>query len=76
MSPQHFSGRPPPRLEITVVFGIAATRAYLDGERDFDALNQVGRVKTYKFDTLPEMNAFIQGVDDAVGFLDVYYVED
>lgn len=76
MSPQQFSGRPEPRLEITVVFGVAATRAYHDGERDEEVLNKIGRIKTFKFTTLEGLNAFLLGVDEATGYLDTHFVED
>lgn len=68
--------RPPLRLEITVVYGASATQAYEDGERDLALLGSLGRVKTYKFQTVQEMNAFIMGVEDATGFLDSLFIEE
>ena len=76
MHRQQFSGRPKLRLELTVVFGLAATRAYQDSERDKDVLNRLGRIKSFSFDSLEEMNAFILGIEEAVGYLDTHFVEE
>lgn len=73
---QEYQGRPKQQLEVTVIFGIAATRAYADGERSPDVLNTVGRTETFKFNSLEELNAFIQGLEAAVGYQDVHVIED
>ena len=76
MTPSNYSGRPSSRPhKIYVVFGIEATRAYSGGERDPEVLNRVGKLREYVFDTLKEMNAFIQGVEDATGYLDSMLIE-
>ena len=73
---QQFSGRPKRQLRLTIVFGLAATRAYQDGERDQEVLNRIGRFKYFSFESLEEMNAFILGIEEAVGYLDTHFVED
>ena len=76
MSQQEYSGRPRQRLDLTVVFGIGATRAYADGQRDRSELNKAGRIKTFNFNTLEELNAFVLGVDEATGYQDTIVVDE
>jgi hypothetical protein len=76
MHSQKFSGRPKRQLGLTIVFGLAATRAYQGGERDQEVLNRIGRFKYFSFDSLEEMNAFILGIEEAVGYLDTHFVDD
>lgn len=61
MTNRQFNGRPKQQLRLTVVFGLGATRYYHDGERDYEALNCIGRIKNFSFSSLEEMNAFILG---------------
>jgi len=76
MTPRQYSGRPPKQHRIAVVYGVAATRLFHDGERDAAALSQVGKFKEYTFETVQELNAFILGVEDATGYLDSLFIED
>jgi hypothetical protein len=69
-------GRPPKRLNLLVIFGQLATFAYEDGLRSEEELKKLGRVVRHRFDTLEERNAYIQGVDEATGFLHSLIVEE
>lgn len=68
--------KPKRQLEITVVFGIAATRAYADGERDAAILRCLGRTHTFTFNSLEELNSFILGVEEATGYHDTLIIDD
>lgn len=68
--------RPKQQLEITVVFGIAATRAYADGERSAAVLNKFGRTQTFTFNSTGELNSFVLGVDEATGYQDMLVIDD
>ena len=75
MSPEQYAGRPQKLLRVTVILGKMATMAYADGERDLALLAAVGTVKVEIFDTLGEMNAYTQGIEDATGFLNSLIIE-
>ena len=75
MSPEQYSGRPTKQLRVTVILGKMATMAYADGERDLALLAAVGTIKEERFESLPEMNAYIQGIQDATGFLNSLIIE-
>lgn len=76
MSQMEYSGRPSKPHRVYVVFGVEATRAYIEGERDLAVLNQRGRFATFTFDTVGELNAFIKGVEEATGYLDTLMLEE
>lgn len=62
--------------EVQVIFGSTAVQAYLDGEHDEETLSMLGRIKTYRFKTVPELNAFIHGVEEARGHANAVAVDD
>lgn len=62
--------------EITVVFGLQAVDAYHDGEYSAEALRRLGAIKSYRFATIPELNAFIHGIEEGQGYLDAIAVDD
>lgn len=73
---QPFTGRPLKRLKLTLILGQMATAAYEDGERDLQKLKSLGTIKREEFDSLPEMNAYMKGVEDATGYLTSLIIED
>ena len=73
MPHQIFSGRPLPRLDLVIVFGLLAIQAYMEGQRDRKILNQLGRVCRQQFETVEELNAYLQGIEDCLGFHDVHF---
>lgn len=73
MSP-HFSGRSLPRLELTLVLGLEAIQRFLTGAPP-EEVNKVGVIKFVKFGSIEELNAYVQGVEDALGFRDVHWVD-
>lgn len=75
MSLEQYTDRPPKQLKLIVILGKIATMTYADGERDMEVLAALGTIKREKFNTLPEMNAYIQGIEDATGFLDSIIIE-
>lgn len=38
--------------------------------------NCIGRLESFNFDSLKEMNAFILGIEEAAGYLDTHFVEE
>lgn len=66
----------PSQHECAVIFGIDAVDAYEDGETSVEALSRLGQVKFYEFNSIPELNAFIRGVEEAQGALDALSVDD
>lgn len=76
MNRHHYSGRPSngPH-DVHVVYGRAATRAYAEGERDPNVLNQMGYFRRHSFDTVEELNAFIMGVEEATGHMESLLID-
>lgn len=68
--PGAYSGRPTQFLCLLVILGHMAAAAYEDGERDEELLKTLGSLKRHTFSSIEEMNAYIQGVEDATGYLD------
>ncbi|SNT40019.1 hypothetical protein [Antarctobacter heliothermus] len=66
----------PTPLEVAVILGTKGVDAYYRGEIRIDTLLGLGPVKTFNFLTVPEVNAFIQGVDATQGFLDALATDD
>lgn len=62
--------------ECAVIYGTDAVDAYHGGQTSFEALQGLGQVKFYEFATIPELNAFLKGVDAAQGALDALPVDD
>lgn len=63
--------------ELAVIFGHLAVHAYLNGERRSDMLRRLGgEIRRYRFETIPELNAFIIGIEEAAGFDDAICVDD
>lgn len=75
MSPDTYSRRPPKSHSLLVIVGQLATTEYEAGERDEKILAALGAVHRRKFANTPEMNAYIQGVEDAVGYMDSLIIE-
>lgn len=47
---------------ITLIFGEDACALYNEGVREKETLNRFGKCRTFKFDTLKELNIFLGGV--------------
>ena len=75
-SQDEYSGRPPKRLSLLIIYGHEASMAYEDEERDEVVLSNLGKLVRHKFKTLQERNAFIQGVDEATGYLHSIVIEE
>lgn len=60
----------PARFEKKIIFGEEETRAYEDGA--IDGLNPT----TVSFATQAELNAYLEGVDEAIGWLNYAVVDD
>lgn len=58
-----------------VIFGVAAIEAYEGGIQDVETLKCLGRVKEYRFHSLPELNAFLHGIQEANGHYEMMAVE-
>lgn len=59
---------------LKVVFGESACRAFLDNPRTSKSkLKELGYVSKIGFNSEEERNAYIQGLEDAQGWLEVYY---
>lgn len=69
MCQQNYSGRSPTQRKLLVVLGQQASAAYDDGERDETILVGLGVLKRRQFDSIEEMNAYIEGVEDATGYM-------
>lgn len=59
----------------TVIFGEAAVDAYEHGIADVETLRRLGSVKSYRFKSLPELNAFLFGIEEGNGYLEAMAVE-
>ena len=59
---------------VTLVFGEAAVRARADGVRSHERLNALGEVQTRTFASQAERDAFLAGVNAAIGWND--YCDD
>jgi hypothetical protein len=70
-----YSGPPPPSLRLLAIFGQEAVYAYENDERDEAVLQSLGTLKRHKFLNLGEMNAYIQGAEDATGHLGSLIIE-
>ena len=64
------------RHEVNVILGRAAVEAYQEGEASLLVLTHLGAVRTFRFATLQEVNAFTDGVETAAGFEDALPVEE
>ena len=62
--------------ECDVIFGLDAVDAYNTGTTSLEALQRLGTVKHYRFISLRELNAFLLGIEEAQGALDVLAVDD
>jgi hypothetical protein len=62
--------------EVAVILGRAATRAYLQGETSTEALKDLGVIRTFRFLTQREANAFMFGVDVAADHPTAIAVDD
>lgn len=71
-----YSGRPPQPLTLLVILGHQATAAYEDGERDEQVLAALGTVRRHTFNTVSELNAYTQGVEDTAGYQRFVIVEE
>lgn len=58
---------------ITVIFGKDAVNKYNRGDA-FSELEKLVNSKQYYFETEMELNAFIKGIEETVGWLDVHYI--
>lgn len=58
---------------ITVIFGKDAISKHNNGEAFCELEKQVNR-KQYYFETEKELIAFVRGIEETVGWLDVYYM--
>jgi len=54
--------------EVYVILGRAAVEAFQEGEASRLVLTHLGAVRTFRFATLKELNAFTDGVEAAAGF--------
>ena len=64
------------RHEVNVILGRAAVEAYQEGEASLLVLTHLGAVRTFRFASLQEVNAFTDGVETAPGFEDALPVEE
>ncbi|MBN9889732.1 hypothetical protein [Salipiger abyssi] len=62
--------------EVSVIYGSEAVAAYHAGTKSIASLRRLGRVRTYHFMTVQEMNAFIFGLEQAMGVDDAHAVDD
>jgi len=62
--------------EVHVILGRAAVEAFREGEASHLVLSHLGAVRTFRFATIQEVNAFTDGVEAAAGFDDALPVED
>ena len=63
------------KYETVLIFGEGATRLFSDGETRVSELQDEGSVEVVEFDTPAELNAFVKGVDAAVGWMAVTYAK-
>ncbi|MFY2823921.1 hypothetical protein [Ruegeria sp. MALMAid1280] len=62
---------------VTLIWGEDSCRRYRQGEKDKAVLNEHGKCRTYEFQTLSELNAFLWGVEEAFEWFDwEHYEED
>lgn len=63
-------------LEIEVIWGALAVRDYLNrpDEPQWEDIEALGDVKTYRFNTEVERDAFIRGIREAEGWADHHVV--
>ncbi|MCG7629059.1 hypothetical protein MHM88_14705 [Epibacterium sp. MM17-32] len=66
----------PSQHEVAVIFGSDAVDAYEEGETSVEALKRLGLVKFYEFDSIPELNAFIMGIEEAQTGMEGLPVDD
>jgi len=64
------------RHEVHVVLGRAAVEAFQEGEASLLVLTHLGAVRTFRFSTIQEVNAFTDGVEAVAGFDTALPVED
>lgn len=62
--------------EVQVILGRAAVEAFEEGEASLKVLSHLGAVKTFRFATIQELNAFTDGVEAVAGFGNALAVED
>ena len=61
---------------VTMIYGTDATSAYANDESiTRAALDDLGTVQDFEFDTLAELNAFLLGVSETVGWLECEQVD-
>lgn len=61
---------------VKVVFGESAVDAFQNNPRiTYEKLNELGGVTKVRFDTEEERDAYIRGLEDAVGWHEVDYVK-
>lgn len=72
-----------PQYSVTLIFGELAVKAYhaLEQGDDVDEsvraeIEEGTSVKTRHFDTQHELDAYLEGVEDAVGYLDIQRATD
>ena len=66
----------PRQHEIAVVSGREAVAAYNAGELSVEKLNELGNVRFFEFTSIPEVNAFIKGIDVLQVNLEAQAVDD
>ena len=64
-------------LEIEIIWGTDAVRAYRDWDDDttWEQIEELGQISKYNFNTEEELKAFIHGVDEASGWMEYYVVQ-
>ena len=64
---------------VVVIFGEESVRKYedlgIDEKISLDELKDLGDVKIVMFDTTAERNAYVQGIEDTAGWLEIAFVE-
>ena len=64
------------KFKLKVIFGESAVKAFDENPRITQArLNELGSVSKVCFDTEEEMNAYTQGLMDAVGWHEVDWIQ-
>lgn len=61
---------------VTIIFGDIACRKYEDAGTVTNEVTEEGNVETFTFKTRDELNAFMEGVEAASGWLDHTVVSD
>lgn len=62
--------------EVFVILGQAAVEAFEEGEASLLILTHLGAVKSFRFATIEEVNAFTDGIEAVAGFTDALPVEE